>query len=58
MTGLGEALPWYAPIRNWLEPSWPIMLAIAAALAAVTLYLIWRGDPVLLAGWLVYLLSP
>lgn len=56
--GLREALPWYGALEGFIRPSWPLMVAIAAVIIAVTLYLLLKGNPVLLAGWLVYLVSP
>lgn len=52
------APPWYSRLDEWLQPQFPLMLFIAFAIIGVTLFLLWRGDRVLLAGWLVYLLSP
>ncbi len=56
--GIAEALPWYSWLEKKIEPSWPLMVAIAGAIIGVTLWLMLRGDPVLLAAWLVYLVSP
>lgn len=55
---LRDALPWYGPLEDFIRPSWPLMIAIASVIVLVTLLLIWKGDPVLLAGWLVYLALP
>lgn len=49
---------WYQWLESKLEPSWPLMVFVALAIIAVTVFLIYRRQPVPLAAWLVYLLSP
>lgn len=55
---MGGFLPWYDKFRELIEPSWPLLVALGFVIIGVTIYLMLRGDPVLLAGWLVYLFSP
>lgn len=53
-----DILPWYEALRRFIEPSWSLMAAIALAIIVVTVLLLVHGDPVMLAGWLIYLISP
>lgn len=50
--------PWYGWLERKLEPSWPLMLAVAVVIVGVTIYLMARGKPVPMAAWLTYLLMP
>lgn len=48
----------YEKVEGWLEPSWPLQVAMAAFLIGVTLYLLYKRNPVWLATWLVYMFMP
>ena len=53
-----KAPPWYSRLEAALEPSWPLMIAIALVIILITVLLLSRGKRVPLAAWLVYLISP
>ena len=55
---IGWTPSWYHPLQSWLEPSAPFMIALAAVLAGVGLYLIGRQEWPLLAAYLTYLIMP
>jgi len=50
--------PWYRYVQDRLEPSWSLQVGIAAAIIVVTLFLLYRRDPVPMALWLTYLILP
>lgn len=50
--------PWYSWLEQKLEPSWPAMVAASVLIILITVYLLYRRQPVPMAIWLVYLLMP
>jgi hypothetical protein len=50
--------PWYDWLERRLEPSWPLMVAIAVVIVGITIYLMAKRQAVPLAAWLTYLLMP
>jgi hypothetical protein len=50
--------PWYKWAEDKLEPSWPLMIGIAAALIGITVALMALDKPVIMAAWLTYLIMP
>ena len=50
--------PWYRWLESKLEPSWPIMAGLSAAIIALLVLLLMKGQAVPLAAFLTYLLMP
>jgi hypothetical protein len=48
----------YAKAEAVLQPNMPLMILIGAIIIGVTAWLMWRGNAIALAAWLVYMLSP
>lgn len=48
----------YARLEDALEPSWPLMVALAAIVIGLTLALVLWGHPAPLAAWLAWALLP
>lgn len=51
-------LPWYGTLKRFVAPTESVADVSLVIIAIVTLYLLWRGDAVLKAAWVVYVVSP
>jgi hypothetical protein len=49
---------WYDKTEDFLAPTWPLMLVLAAILIGVTAYLVVTKNRTALAGWLTYMYMP
>ena len=50
--------PWYSKLERAVAPSEPAANLALATLIVISLIILWRGSPILKAGWVVYLVSP
>lgn len=48
----------YRSLEQTLDQSWPIMVALAVIVIGVTIYLLYKKNPIAMAAWLVYLYMP
>lgn len=51
-------MPWYGAIERGLSPLERYTAVLLGLLAAITIYIAWKGDAVVKMAWLVYLISP
>ena len=50
--------PWYSRLERTVAPTEAAANLSLAILIAISLVILWKGSPLLKAGWVVYLVSP
>ena len=52
------SLPWYQKIEQAIAPTETAANIGLAVILLVTAFVLWKGNPVVKATWLVYMVSP
>ena len=51
-------MPWYGKIESFLEPMQWLVGLLLLAIAAISIWLFFKGDNVVKTAWVTYVLSP
>lgn len=51
-------LPWYNKLKSVVAPTEGVSNMMIVGIIAISLFLLWKGDSVMKAAWVVYLVSP